>query len=62
MNILIACEESQASEPEDKKPAFSADDNDAHVHDYSPWGICSICGEIKYKSPAYCELHGCDPD
>lgn len=40
----------------------TADDNDAHVHDFSLYGVCSICGEIKYKSLAYCEIYGCDPD
>ena len=36
----------QKPEPENEEHEFTADDNDAHVHDYSPWGICSICGAI----------------
>ena len=52
----------EKSEPENEEHEFTSDDNDAHVHDYSPLGICSICGAIEYKSPAYCEIYGCDPD
>lgn len=48
-------------EPEIASDHEDSDDPDAHDHDYTPWGVCTICGYIKYMSPAYCELHGCDP-
>ena len=48
-------------EPDEKPEPVTMDDIDAHEHDYTPWGVCTICGYIKYMSPAYCELHGCDP-
>ena len=50
-----------ASDHEDSDDPDDYFDPDAHDHDYTPWGVCTICGYIKYMSPAYCELHGCDP-
>lgn len=35
-------------------------DPDSHVCDYSPDGICCICGAIKYDSLTYCKLNGTD--
>ena len=35
-------------------------DPDSHVCVYSPDGICSICGGIKYNSLIYSKLYGTD--
>jgi len=29
-------------------------------HEYDEDGYCTCCGAIKYMSPAYCDIHGCD--
>lgn len=29
-------------------------------HEYNADGYCECCGDIKYMSPAYCSLYGCD--
>lgn len=50
-----------ASDHEDSDDPDDYFDPDSHDHDYTPWGVCTICGYIKYMSPAYCDLHGCDP-